>query len=331
MAWNVFKFCTALRALGSIMILFVLGIVGVTYYCVVIAIYAPALFNNNNTSWTDSFTSLLVLLIFHSLLVMLLWSYFAVVLTDPGGVPPGWKPEVDEESNNEHVIMGIDQTQLSMLGNPVIEGVRFCRKCNQFKPPRCHHCSICGRCILKMDHHCVWVVNCVGALNYKYFLLFLFYTFVEATVATLSLLRVFIGFFTDGEIPESPGTLVAIFITFVLNFAFALSVMGFLIMHITFVVSNTTTIEAFEKKTSPKWRYDLGRRKNFEQLSYISLLMAYGLWLMAYGLWHDVDVFGTSKKYWFLPTYAEQDQKHMSVLQGFDCPIRQDLNLVQQL
>ena len=73
--------------------------------------------------------------------------------------------------------MGADgDTDLPAWPSPVtLSGtlVRKCRKCAVYKPPRCHHCSVCQRCILKMDHHCVWVVNCVGARNYKAFLLFL--------------------------------------------------------------------------------------------------------------------------------------------------------------
>jgi hypothetical protein len=29
-----------------------------------------------------------------------------------------------------------------------------CRKCVGFKPLRTHHCSICGNCVMRMDHHC---------------------------------------------------------------------------------------------------------------------------------------------------------------------------------
>lgn len=33
-----------------------------------------------------------------------------------------------------------------------------------------------GKCVLKLDHFCLWVVNSVGLLNYKAFLLFIGYS-----------------------------------------------------------------------------------------------------------------------------------------------------------
>ncbi|KAK1430347.1 hypothetical protein QVD17_13018 [Tagetes erecta] len=297
MAWNVFRFCTALRGLGSIMILLVLGVVALSYYAVVFSIYGPAL----TSASLHSFIALLVLLFFHALLVMLLWSYFSVVLTDPGSVPPNYRPVVDEEIGEVDRLTASESSQLT-TPQPTNTRIRYCRKCNHIKPPRCHHCSVCGRCVLKMDHHCVWVVNCVGALNYKYFLLFLFYTLLETTLVTLSLLPYFITFFSDGEIAGSPSTLATTFLAFVLNLAFALSVFGFLIMHASLVSGNTTTIEAYEKKTSPKWRYDLGRKRNFEQ------------------------VFGTVVRYWFIPAYSEEDLRRMPALHGLEYPSKPDLD-----
>ncbi|CAN0841901.1 Probable protein S-acyltransferase 14 [Linum grandiflorum] len=122
---------------------------------------------------------------------MLVWSYFSTIVTEPGGVPPNWRPATDEESGVADPLVGTENDAAAAAAvfglNQDNQKARFCRKCNQFKPPRCHHCSVCRRCILKMDHHCVWVVNCVGAMNYKYFLLFLFYTFLETTLVTVSL------------------------------------------------------------------------------------------------------------------------------------------------
>lgn len=41
-----------------------------------------------------------------------------------------------------------------LQGALIPEAVSICKKCIAPKPPRTHHCSICNRCVLKMDHHC---------------------------------------------------------------------------------------------------------------------------------------------------------------------------------
>lgn len=66
---------------------------------------------------------------------------------------------------------------------PTARARRLCRRCNSFKPKRAHHCSICKRCIIKMDHHCPWVNNCVGIGNHKFFLLFILYTCLSCVYA----------------------------------------------------------------------------------------------------------------------------------------------------
>ena len=50
---------------------------------------------------------------------------------------------------------------------------KYCKTCNIWRPPRCHHCRVCDNCIETQDHHCVWINNCVGRRNYRYFITFI--------------------------------------------------------------------------------------------------------------------------------------------------------------
>jgi len=108
--------------------------------------------------------------------LLALSSLYMAWTTDPGSVPMGARPLVT----------------VNVAGNPNTKRTRALRRCpkcgENYKPGRAHHDSMTGRCIVKFDHFCPWVGNAVGAMNHKFFVLFVGYTMTSCFCALLLIL-----------------------------------------------------------------------------------------------------------------------------------------------
>mmetsp|Transcript_32797 Transcript_32797/g.76276 ORF Transcript_32797/g.76276 Transcript_32797/m.76276 type:complete len:355 (+) Transcript_32797:114-1178(+) len=184
------------------------------------------------------------LVIFNCITALLLCCYIHCILVHPGTIPekeedPSWEyvPKDNRRDIEGDSIPSLNETKRS--GDR-----RNCKWCAKYKPDRCHHCRVCRTCILKMDHHCPWIYNCVGFRNHKYFFLFIFYVAVDCHVITWTMIDS-VRNSVDGNTPFMKmflllfGETLAAFI--------GLLVTAFFAFHVWLMMKSMTTIEFCEK------------------------------------------------------------------------------------
>jgi len=162
--------------------------------------------------------------------ILLLWSFVMVVKTHPNGrslianQEEGLLSGLDRDSSH------LEIEELDEEGNP-----RVCKKeCQRPKPPRCRHCSTCRECILKFDHHCPWLGNCIGWANQKLFVLFLGYGFLYC-------LFIFSTLVTWRVDPLVPWTFYFFCLLLLFSAVFGVALGALFMAHFGFCFTNQTT------------------------------------------------------------------------------------------
>jgi hypothetical protein len=93
-------------------------------------------------------------------LAIVVYCYFKASFTSPV------QTEVDKYFNFS---MGKNTKGNSIINIDSKKYPSKCEFCNKIKYERTSHCRVCKICVLRRDHHCVWIGNCVGMNNNQYF------------------------------------------------------------------------------------------------------------------------------------------------------------------
>lgn len=241
---------TLANLLPVFFVLWVIGSIWTLYVCLhllyLTQVWRPTQLGQENTFDEEMYRrGIFQTVVSQFLTVMLSICFSLAIFTDPGSVPENaeWMPDLAPRSSGldpvAEEIAAPSHHEVKHTGAP-----RYCKWCNCYKPDRCHHCRVCRSCILRMDHHCPWIANCVGYRNHKHFLLLGFYSASAC---------IFFSWTMSESLHRALVEETTFIRRFLVVFGMTLSVMigllltVFFLLHLWLMLRATTTIEFCEK------------------------------------------------------------------------------------
>lgn len=196
-----------------------------------------------------------------------LYAYFMVIVAGPGSPLDYYQLRInnlgrlrgdgdregeEREEENHRLLTHSEEPPVDFMHchktRPGQSPFRYCVKCSVWKPDRCHHCSTCNRCVLRMDHHCPWYACCIGFNNHKFFVQSLLYITIYSGYAFLVAVMLLWSFFADENYSKGRYLSINLVFLFILALAFFVAVGIFTGFLVYLVLKNATTLEFSEQR-----------------------------------------------------------------------------------
>jgi palmitoyltransferase ZDHHC9/14/18 len=186
--------------------------------------------------------SYIMMVIFIILYGIIIFSLIKGGCTDPGIIPRLQDGDSVYRRKSDYF----------MVLNGAFVKFTYCYTCNVFRPPRTSHCAVCDNCCQRFDHHCLWLGNCIGRRNYKYFFLLVTTLNITAIINIIYNICIILQSANDKEEKKIKFRIFTISILSAVSFLELMFIIFFLgklqILHIRLLIQNFTFYEDFKKK-----------------------------------------------------------------------------------